>query len=172
MIVMVLDRLVSAELIRERKRLGLDRLDEVWDGVYMIMPLANVEHQDLAGGLVAIFRTVIDWQGTGRSFPVVNVSDRVDDWTRNYRCPDIAVYLADSPATLRDSYWLGGPDFAVEIVSPDDRSRDKLAFYAGVHTRELLIIDRGPWRLELYRRAQVARAGWYERPEHAGRADE
>jgi hypothetical protein len=35
-------------------------------------------------------------------------------------------------------------------VSPGDRSRDKLGFYASVGTREVIVIDRDPWRLELY----------------------
>ena len=33
----------------------------------------------------------------------------------------------------------------------DDASRDKLEFYAKVGVRELLIVDRAPWQLELYR---------------------
>jgi Uma2 family endonuclease len=51
----------------------------------------------------------------------------------------------------RPPFWFGGPDFGIEIVSPDDRSRQKLGFYEKVGTRELLLIDRDPWRLELYR---------------------
>ena len=51
----------------------------------------------------------------------------------------------------RDTHWVGGPDFAVEIVSPGDRSREKLDFYAKVGTRELLLVDRKPWSLELFR---------------------
>jgi Uma2 family endonuclease len=39
----------------------------------------------------------------------------------------------------------------VEVVSPGDRSRQKLPFYASVGTRELLVVDREPWQLELYR---------------------
>ncbi|MCH7988662.1 MAG: Uma2 family endonuclease [Planctomycetes bacterium] len=57
---------------------------------------------------------------------------------------DVAVYL-------NDTHWYGGPDFAVEIISPNDRAREKLEFYAKVNTRELLIVDRDPWALELYR---------------------
>ena len=45
----------------------------------------------------------------------------------------------------------GGPDLLVEIVSPGDRSREKLAFYSQIGVRELLVIDRDPWMLELYR---------------------
>jgi hypothetical protein len=39
----------------------------------------------------------------------------------------------------------------VEIVSPFDKTREKLDFYSRLGTRELLIVDRDPWRLELYR---------------------
>jgi hypothetical protein len=61
------------------------------------------------------------------------------------------VFLKGNPAQDRDTHWFGGPDFAVEVVSPKDRSREKLEFYFAVGVRELLIIDRKPWRLELYR---------------------
>jgi hypothetical protein len=31
--------------LEERRRLRLDRRDEVWDGVYHVVPSANTEHQ-------------------------------------------------------------------------------------------------------------------------------
>lgn len=55
------------------------------------------------------------------------------------------------PAEDRGTHWYGGPDFSVEIVSPGDRSREKFEFYAVAGTRELVILDRNPWSLELYR---------------------
>ena len=61
------------------------------------------------------------------------------------------MFLNNTNAQNRDTHWYGGPDFAVEIVSPFDQSRKKFDFYAGVGTRELLIVDRDPWALELYR---------------------
>ena len=69
----------------------------------------------------------------------------------NYRSPDVVVFLNDTKAENCDTHWFGGPDFAVEIVSPGDRSREKFEFYANVGVRELLLIDREPWRLELFR---------------------
>ena len=39
----------------------------------------------------------------------------------------------------------------MEIISPHDRSRKKLDFYAKVGVKELLLVDRKPWALELYR---------------------
>jgi hypothetical protein len=40
---------------------------------------------------------------------------------------------------------------AIEIVSPFDRSAEKLPFYAQVGVRELLFIQRDPWAIVLYR---------------------
>ena len=86
-------------------------------------------------------------------FPGCNVSDRPRRWKRNYRCPDVAVFLPGNPAEDRDTHWFGGPDFAVEILSPYDRSRQKFGFYAKAGVRELMLVVRRPWSLELYRRA-------------------
>jgi Uma2 family endonuclease len=148
----VLDRDVAAKFIRQRHDTGNDRWDEVWDGVYIVMPNPNIEHQDIATGLATVLRVVIDWAGLGKVYQGVNVSDRSDDWTKNYRCPDVAIYLKENPSEPRGAFWFGGPDFAVEIVSPDDRSREKLDFYAKVGVRELLLVDRDPWAIELYQR--------------------
>lgn len=151
MTAIVEDEDLERRLRRYRKRIGADRYDEVWDGVYVMAAMPNNEHQDLVGDLVAILKPAIQYAGRGRVFPGVNVSDQPRRWKKNYRCPDVAVYLTGNPAEDRRTHWYGGPDLAVEIVSPGDRSRMKLDFYAKVGTREVLIFDRDPWRLELFR---------------------
>lgn len=145
------DETLAEELIARRRKIGADRLDEVWDGVYVMSPIANNEHQDLVTELAAIFRGIVDWRGLGRTLAGVNVSDNCNDWTQNYRVPDVAIFLKGSTAEDRESFYFGGPDFAVEVVSRGDRTLEKLGFYAAVGTRELLVIDRNPWRLSLYR---------------------
>ncbi len=150
MAMLVLDPIAQDQLIRERRMRGEDHWDEVWEEVYVLMPNPNVEHQDIATGLSTVLRIAVDWTGLGKVFQGINVSDRVDDWTQNYHCPDVAVYLHGNPAVNCGTHWRGGPDFAVEIVSPDDRSREKLGFYARVEVRELLLIDRAPWSVEYY----------------------
>ena len=138
-------------VIRRRRRLGLDRKDEVWNGRYIVMPDPDNTHQDLVGALLTVLRIVISWAKLGNAFPGGNISNREDKWTSNYRVPDVTVFLNDNPAENRGTHWLGGPDLAVEIVSDNDKSRKKLDFYASVGTRELLIIDRDPWLIELFR---------------------
>jgi Uma2 family endonuclease len=138
--------------LRKRHAWGGDRHDEVWNGVYVLMPLGDNQHQKLGLDLALALTHALGDDDAIQIFPACNVSDDQGDWTKNFRCPDVAVFLPGNPAEDRDTHWLGGPDFAVEIISRDDRARQKFAFYAKVGVRELLLIDRRPWALELHRR--------------------
>ena len=151
MSVLITDAVLAGSLLEQRRISGRDRYDEVWDGVYVMSPMADNQHQDLATELAAILRMIIDWQGRGRTLAGANVSDRRDDWTKNYRVPDLAVFLQGTSAEDCGTHWCGGPDFGIEIVSPGDQTLEKLGFYALVGTRELLVIDRDPWQCTLYR---------------------
>ena len=117
----------------------------------MMAPLPNNEHQGIAFRLAAIIQETFDWDTGDIVLPGANVSDRITGWNHNYRCPDVVYYRAGTSAKNCDTHWCGGPDFAVEIVSEDHRTRDKIPFYSKVGTRELLVIDRYPWNLELLR---------------------
>ena len=138
-------------LIQKRRATGADRFDEVWDGVYIVSPGASDEHQKIGGKLYIALDATIESPGLGEVRQIPNVSDRQKGWRQNYRCPDVAVFLKGTSAICKGAYWVGGPDFAVEVISPYDRSRKKLDFYAKVGVRELLLVDRKPWALELYR---------------------
>jgi Uma2 family endonuclease len=151
MAMMVLDADLEQRLKAERAASGADRFDEVWEGVYMMAPLANNEHQHLIAQLTWAINNALGPGHAAVVLPGANVSDHEDDWTQNYRCPDVVVVLPGSRARDCGTHWFGGPDFAAEITSPGDRSRDKLAFYASIGVRELLLIDRRPWRIELHR---------------------
>ena len=151
MTAMILDRLLEERLIAERQATDCDRYDEAWEGIYMMAPMANDEHQDLVAEFTGILLEVVKRTGRGEVRPGVNVSDRAVDWKQNYRVPDVAVFLKGGRAKNLSTHWHGGPDLAIEIVSAGDRTREKLPFYEAVGTRELLIVDRQPWRLEHFR---------------------
>jgi Uma2 family endonuclease len=138
-------------LIGRRRLCGGDRYDEVWDGVYVMAPLADNEHQSLGLDLAIAFKNALDSVKQAEVFHGCNVSDQPERWKRNYRCPDVAVFLPGNPAEDRKTYWYGGPDFAVEVISRFDMSRKKFGFYKSVGVRELLLVARHPWALELYR---------------------
>ena len=151
MALMVLDPVEERRIRAEREASGLDRYDEVWEGVYMMAPLANTEHQDVQFELAAAIKASLGKDQPARVHAGANVSDREEGWLDNYRIPDVVVVFPGGAAHDCGTHWRGGPDFCAEIASPGDRSRDKLQFYAGIGVRELLVVDRDPWGLELYR---------------------
>ena len=151
MVALITDPALEQQLIAERQASGADKYDEVWEGVYVMAPLANNEHQDLVKELTTVLTISVDWPGLGKVYPGVNVSDRREDWKQNYRCPDVAVFLKDTGAESCETHWYGGPDLVVEIASSNERVLEKLPFYAKIGTRELMVIDRDPWQITLYR---------------------
>jgi Uma2 family endonuclease len=151
MAMLVLDAYEARRLIRRRRSLGIDGPDEVWDGTYNVFPPQDNEHQVLRARLSFALMSAIEAREGVQVFAGVNLSDRRDSWKKNYRCPDVVVYLPSNPAEDCDSHDRGGPDLGIEIISPLDRARSRLDFYARVGTRELHLVDRKPWSLELYR---------------------
>lgn len=144
----LLDEREIQELLVRRSQTGADRYDEVWEGVYVMAPLANNEHQRIATALARVFMEV-----AGENAHVLaraNVSARGADWAHDYRCPDVVVVLPGGSARDAGTHWQGGPDVIVEVVSPNDRSREKLAFYGGLGVREVLIVERDPKALEVH----------------------
>src|SRR5437762_2335457 len=101
---LVLDPQEQRRLKRERQLTGADRFDEVWNGVYMMAPIANNEHQYLAIQICMAIMGVVKVPDEGLVFPGVNVSDRVEKWEKNYRCPDVAVFLKGNPAKDCDTH--------------------------------------------------------------------
>ena len=149
--VRILDPDLVRSFIRLRQEQDLDGPDEVWEGVYVVPPLASNPHQGLVGALTGILFHVVNLEGRGQVFPGANVSDRRTDWDHNFRGPDIAVVLADSRAVDCGTHWFGGPDFLVEVQSPGDETDEKIPFYSKIQVRELLIIHRDTRQLRLYR---------------------
>jgi Uma2 family endonuclease len=148
-------------ILEERLAQGDRTHDEVWDGVTYLMPQPDNEHEDIALFFGSIFSLLFGLGKQNRVQGSPNISDRVRGWKKNFRNPDMAYYPAGTAAVDCGTHWCGGPDFLLEIISPDDMSRDKLPFYASVGTREVLVLDRDPWQLELYqlRRGRLRLAG-------------
>jgi Uma2 family endonuclease len=149
--VVISDPVEIRTIIRHRRHFGVDRFDEIWNGTYVVSPYADNLHQLLVFELSTAIRSSLGDRTDVQVLPGINVSDRTDDWTKNFRCPDISVFFPGNPAEDRVTHWLGGPEVAIEVMSPRDRARKKLPFYAKVGVRELFLINRKPWRLELYR---------------------
>jgi Uma2 family endonuclease len=69
----------------------------------------------------------------------------------NYRCPDVVVVLKEGRAIDCGTHWMGGPDFLVEVESPEDQINRKIPFYSKLQVRELMIVHGTTRHLQLYR---------------------
>ena len=149
--VLVNDLWLARSIRLKREKTDESRYDEVWDGVYVVPPSRDHSHQRFVAVFGFIIHEVLDWNAGDAIYPGINVTDRVKGWKKNYRIPDVAVVLRDNPNRKFDAAIRGGPDFLVEVLSKNDRALEKLDFYASVGVREVLILDRNPWGLALYR---------------------
>ena len=142
---------LEEEIKLERQSRGIDQHDEVWDGVYFMTPIANNDHQRFIGDLVFILQVTIGMPSLGEVLPGVNLAASAEGWKHDYRVPDVVVFLNESTAENHDTFWTGAADFVIEITSPGDRTYEKIPFYSRLGVRELLIVNRESWTVELYR---------------------
>jgi Uma2 family endonuclease len=148
---LIRDAGLLGQLIRERKRKGIDLYDEVWEGMYVMPSMPTNAHQKLLDDLGDILTDVVKREKLGDKYQGANVSDRRKGWKYNYRVPDMVVVLRNSRAIDCDTHFCGGPDFLVEIQSPGDDTEEKVPFYGKIGVRELLIIHRDKRTLRLLR---------------------
>lgn len=151
MAVLIYDPEMERRALAKASEGNPDRLTEVWEGVTVVPPMPNTEHNRLVSRINEALASAVDWDGGDESVAGGNVSDRDDGWEHNFRCPDIIVALAGGRAVNSGTHWRGGPDLVAEVISPGEDPQAKFTFYAAVGCREVLVIDRNPWAVELYR---------------------
>jgi len=140
-------------LIEERRRLDIGHLDECWEGVWHLTDPTR-RHQQIASRLWRILSELIEDTGRGAASISINVTDREYDWIENHRCPDATVILVDNPGRWigeNEVAFLGGPDLIVEVMSPGDKTSEKLPFYESLGVKEVLIINQETGRPEIWR---------------------
>lgn len=151
MAMLIADPWIEEALKEQRRAWGADHHDEAWEGVYFMSPFANDEHQQIVTRLAFIFEAIVGLPGLAEVRAGVNLAGFEEDWKRDYRVPDVVVFMHGGSAENCGPCWRGAADFLVEVTSPDDRTYEKLPFYARLGVRELLIVNRHPWAVELYR---------------------
>jgi hypothetical protein len=119
------------ELLARRRALGLDRQDEVWEGVYHVAPEAHPRHGIVQAALLALLTPPARRAGLVPSGPF-NLGQGV----RDYRVPDLGFH-EHPPATL----YVPAAPVVGEVLSPDDESYPKFGFYHDHGVREILVAD-------------------------------
>jgi Uma2 family endonuclease len=129
-------------LLEERRSLGLDVFDEVWEGVLHMVPPPGGPHQRLGMCLARALGPAADRQGLFLSHET-GLFAAADD----YRVPDLSVYR---PEHASDRGIDETAAMVVELRSPRDESYDKLDWYAVRGVTEALIIDPPTRAVERY----------------------
>lgn len=145
------------ELLERRRRLGLDKHDEVWDGVLHVTPGPSFEHGRVQWQLAEILGPLARAAGLTATLEV-----NVGDSEENFRVPDGGLHRPGAGGV-----WLPTVALVIEIVSPDDESWVKLPFYARQGVDEVLIVDPQKRSVDWLRRvgegyAAVDRSGLIE----------
>ncbi|MGH9074989.1 MAG: Uma2 family endonuclease [Acidimicrobiales bacterium] len=121
------------QLIERRKRLGLDGYDEVWEGVYHMAPMARFRHGRLQVQLARLLGPHSDAAGLVDSGPF-----NLGDGPESFRVPDLGYHRQGlDPEAL----YVATAAMVVEVVSPDDETYDKLAFYAAHGVDEVVVVE-------------------------------
>jgi Uma2 family endonuclease len=118
------------ELLDRRRRNGADRHDEVWQGVHHMVPAPGAAHSLIAQQLAILL------DGPARAAGLVVSVDFNLGAEHDYRVPDLGIHRGRPHGT-----WIPTAAAAVEILSPEDETWDKLPFYAGHRVDELIIVD-------------------------------
>jgi Uma2 family endonuclease len=139
--------------LAERRRLGQDRLDEVWQGEYHMNPGPHPRHGRAAASFLVAVDPLLDRLGV-RSGVESNIG-RSDD----YRVGDIVLTRGEP-----DELYLLTAAIVVEVLSPGDESRQKFDHYAAHAVDEFVIIDPSTKDVEWYELAD----GAYRPTVHSG----
>lgn len=150
------------EWLEERRKRGNDRHDEVWDGVLHVPPEPSPHHQRIEGRLFLVLTPLAKAHGL-ECLTRVSILDPANH-DKNYRTPDVVVV---DPQQLIRRGTEGPVMLAIEVLSPNDQSREKFAFYAARGVHEVWIVDPDTRDLEVY----TLRSGVYFAilPDESGR---
>lgn len=124
---------------------------------------ASVQHQEVNSFLHMLVGGWVNFHGSGRAFhPPLLVRLILPNGDVVAREPDLIVVLNEHLERLKEQYLEGAPDLVVEIVSPNQRARDrgeKFYEYEAAGVPEYWIIDPDRQHAEF---AQLDEQGVYQ----------
>jgi Uma2 family endonuclease len=133
---------VTEREIDDRRRLGIDKLDELWAGEWHLVNPPKMWHTRLNKQLLAALAPRAEALGLEPFSEPVGLFGADNDW----RVPDQIYFRPDD---AREEGVVSA-ELVVEIRSPGDDSYKKMSFYASRGVAEFMIIHEDR-QFELYR---------------------
>ena len=129
-------------MLDERRRLGHDVRDEMWDGVLHMVPPPGGAHQVFAGGIYSVIYPLAAARGLLALYETGLFGS-----VRDYRVPDMMVlrreHVSDRGAEAAE--------LVIEVRSKDDETYDKIDFYGRLGVSEMIVAHPHDSRVELFR---------------------
>ena len=141
---------VPEEELMRRRQTGIDRYDEMWEGVLHMAPAPAYEHQRIVSAIDRFLGPLCERSARGRLAPGINVFSDASS-SQDYRIPDLTFVAAERQHVIApDGIRGGGPDAVIEIRSPEDETYDKFPFFARLGVREVIVVHRDTKEVEIY----------------------
>ncbi|MFP5346814.1 MAG: Uma2 family endonuclease [Actinomycetes bacterium] len=118
------------EWLARRHERGLDKKDEVWEGVYHVAPVEHARNGMTAMQLVLFLQHAAASAGLTPTGPF-NLGEE-----RDHRVPGIGFHRDATPRQYMPTAAL-----VVEVLSPGDETFAKLGFYAAHGVEEVWVVD-------------------------------
>ena len=128
-------------LVEWRRRMEVDRHDELWEGVLHMNPLPNRDHQELVAELWQWLNLYWARPSGNRVYFERNVA-APGGWPNDYRGPDLVLLTRDRLEIDKNEYIQGAPTVVIEVRNPEDETYEKLNFYAKLGVPETWVVNR------------------------------
>lgn len=133
---------VPQAMLDERRGLGLDGRDEMWDGVLHMVPPAGGPHQSLSGDFYYVAVPLARERGL-KPLMETGLFRTADD----FRVPD-QLYCRLEHFSRRGAE---AAELVVEVRSDGDDTYRKIGFYSALGVREMIVLHPQPRRVEFFR---------------------
>ncbi len=142
---------VPESWFEERARRGLDRFDEIWEGMLHMVPGPSFEHQTIGHELDVFLSPILSARGIEVRYEME--VHRPGSKGEDYRIPDMVFFRSDRPEIITRRGLEGAPLAVLEIRSPDDETYEKFDFWTALGVAEVIVIDPDKRTAEVYRLA-------------------
>lgn len=127
-------------IIERRRQLGHDSHDEVWEGVYHMVPYAHSRRSRVETEVQLALGPLVKAQGL-----TLTSAFNLGDDKNSFRVPDFGVFAEPPDALFVPTALIVG-----EVLSPNDETFEKIPYYRAHGVSELFVVDPDRRTIEVH----------------------